>query len=74
MQETYTVSLVCVFCDTPLQGKEDKEYKSGDLIKCSECGEYNDYDSVFEIAKEKGVKQVEEDAMKEIEKALKGLG
>ena len=68
MKETYTITLLCVFCDASLQGEEDKEYQSGDLIKCNACGEYNDYDSVFEIAKEKGLKKVEDDVVAEISK------
>ena len=46
----FTVSLKCLFCGEALEGPEDAEYKSGDLIKCTKCGEENDYDSVFEVA------------------------
>lgn len=71
MKETYTITLLCVFCDTPLQGEDDKEYQSGDLIKCNECGEENDYDSVFEIAKKKGIELVQEEALKTLNQAFK---
>ena len=74
MKETYTITLLCVFCNAPLEDEEGKEYHSGDLIKCQQCGEENDYDSVLEIAKEKGMAEIEEDVTKELMKALKGLG
>jgi len=74
MKETYTIPLLCVFCNTPLQKKENKEYQSGDLIECKECGKYNDYDSIFQIGKEKGIKQVEDNIMAELTKSLNNFG
>jgi len=74
MKETYTITLLCVFCDVPLQDEEGKEYRSGDLIKCQQCGEENDYDSVLEIAKEKSIAEIEEDMTQELMKALKNIG
>ena len=71
MKETYTITLLCVFCDAPLQGEDDKEYQSGDLVKCNECGEENDYDSIFEIAKEKGIELVQEEALKTLNQVFK---
>lgn len=62
-----TINLVCLFCGAPLQGLEDAAYNSGDLIVCGECGESNDYDSLIEVAKEKGVDEVK----KELELQLK---
>ena len=70
MKETYTITLLCVFCDAPLQD-EGKEYQAGDLIKCSSCGEDNDYKSIFEIAKEKGIENIKNESLKELKKAFK---
>lgn len=68
-----TVSLKCLFCGETLQGPEDAEYQSSDLIKCAKCGEENDYDSVLEVAKEEGVSQVKEIVEDELQKQFKGL-
>ncbi|WP_444935332.1 hypothetical protein ACJJIW_12425 [Microbulbifer sp. JMSA004] len=67
MDKNQTIEVVCLFCDATLKVEEGKEYQSGDMIKCSECGDFNDYDSVLDIAKEKGF----ELAKKELEKELK---
>jgi len=69
----FTVELVCLFCRAPLQGKEGATYASGDLIKCMECGEDNDYDSLLNVAKEKGVGRVKKEAEKQIKDELKKL-
>ncbi len=71
MKETYTVTLLCVFCDAPLQDENGKEYQAGELIKCDSCGEDNDYGSVYEIAKDKGLQLVEEEVLKTINQAFK---
>ncbi len=74
MKENYTISLTCVFCDTPLKKVEGKEFHSGDLIKCKNCDEYNDYDSVFVIAKEKGIELVKKNIVSELNISLKNFG
>ncbi len=68
-----SVSLKCLFCGEVLEGPEDVEYQSGDLIKCSKCGEENDYDSVLEVAKEEGADQIKELVEDELQKQFKGL-
>ncbi|MFV8980676.1 hypothetical protein [Serratia fonticola] len=50
-----SISLKCLFCGSVLQGPSDSEFQSGDLIKCSNCGEENDFDSLMEVAKEEGL-------------------
>lgn len=58
------IQLTCLFCDAVLGGKPgDDKPKSGDLITCPACGQGNDFDSVMEVAKEKGVAQMK-DAVK----------
>ncbi|WP_196140642.1 hypothetical protein [Aliikangiella sp. G2MR2-5] len=71
--KTFNISLKCLFCDSPLQGDADKEFKSGDLIECLECHEHNDYDALMDIAIEEGKEKVAEYAKDEIEKSLKKL-
>ena len=71
--EPVEVNLLCLFCDSPLLGNEDADFESGDMIKCSECDEENDYDSVLEVAKEKGVTEMEKRAKSAIEKELSKL-
>lgn len=74
MQENYSITLTCLFCDSPLQKEEDQEFQSGDLIKCKNCGQDNDYDSLIAIAKEKGIELVKSDVHDEIKKMLKKFG
>jgi len=40
--QTMSVSLKCFSCGCELQGDTEKKYKSGDLIKCQECGKLNE--------------------------------
>lgn len=69
--KTFTVDFKCLFCDCVLEGDTEKEYSSGDMIKCQECGELNDYDSLVEIAIEEGKEKATEYAQDEIQKMLK---
>jgi hypothetical protein len=58
--ENFNVPLTCLFCGGVLEAQHDSKFESGDLIPCGHCNEGNDYDSVIEVAKEKGVTQVKE--------------
>jgi hypothetical protein len=73
MKDNYSIDLKCFFCDSPLTGPEDKEYRSGDMIKCTECGELNDFDSLMDVAKEEAIGVVKSDAQKELNKTIKKL-
>lgn len=73
MESNYTITVTCLFCEAALKREKEKEFKSGDLIKCSECGEMNDYDAVLDIAKEKGIKVVKDEFEKEIKAKFKWL-
>lgn len=70
---SFEVELVCLFCGSTLKGPVDAQYTSGDLIECHECHEHNDYDSVFEVAKEKGIEQVKEIAQEQLQNEFKDL-
>lgn len=53
--ENFTVELKCLFCDCPLKGDPNQEFSSGDLIKCQNCNELNDYDALLDVAAEEGI-------------------
>ena len=73
MDDSFTIEALCLFCNTALTSEEGEESHSGDLIKCNNCGELNDYDSVVEVAKEKGVEKVKTEMEKELSKTMKNL-
>jgi hypothetical protein len=69
----FQISLKCLFCGCDLKGDTEKKPTSGDMLKCQDCGELNDYDSLLEIAIEEG-KALEIKAIKDdLSKSLKGL-
>lgn len=67
------VMMKCLFCGCDLKGDTEKKYQSGDMLKCQECGEQNDYDSLMEVAIEEGKASAVDYAKGEIEKMLKGI-
>lgn len=69
----FHISLKCLFCGSELKGDTEKEYKSGDMLKCQECGELNDYDSLKEVAIEEGKAAVASYAKDEISNMLKDI-
>ena len=73
MDKNYSVEVECLFCDAALKVEVGKEYQSGDMIKCSECGELNDYDSLLDVAKEKGMELVKVELEKELKSKFKNL-
>jgi hypothetical protein len=68
-----TVNLKCLFCGSALEGPEDIEYVSGDMMKCTKCGEDNDFDSVMEVAKEEGIEKMKGIVQEQLEKEFKNL-
>ena len=66
----FTISLKCLFCDCPLEGDIDKEYSSGDMLKCQNCEELNDYDALMDVAADEGETLVTDYVDSEIEKML----
>lgn len=71
--QSFEISLKCLFCDSPLKADSEQEFDSGDMIKCLECNELNDYDSVKELAIEEGTEQATKYATKELEKSFNKL-
>jgi len=70
MDSESKITALCLFCHAPLEAEEDKEFQSGDMIKCNACSELNDYDSVVEVAKEKGTEKVKNEVEAELKKTL----
>jgi Tfp pilus assembly protein PilZ len=73
MDSEFKIDVLCLFCQAPLRADENTDFVSGDLIKCKSCGEKNDYDSVIEVAKEKGVEKVKSQVEDELAKTMKSL-
>ena len=71
--KSFAVQLKCLFCDCPLEGDTEKEYVSGDMLKCQECEELNDYDALIDVAAEEGKDIVADHVQSEIEKIAKNL-
>lgn len=69
--KSFTVELKCLFCDCVLEGDTEIEYVSGDMLKCQECEELNDYDALINIASDEGQKLMADYAQSEIEKIFK---
>ena len=67
------IPLKCLFCGCGLKLETQKEFESGDLLKCQECGELNDLDSVMEVAMEEGKESAVNYAKDEISKTLKDV-
>lgn len=70
--ESYTVSVTCLFCDSVLQGNDEVKLASGDLIRCSQCGQENDFDSVVEVANNKAMKQLQDDLLSKATDIFRG--
>ena len=71
MDPKFLITVLCLFCSAPLQAGEGAKFESGDMIKCSSCGELNDYDSVIEVAKEKGIGIAKDHVREELNKTIK---
>lgn len=73
--EPIHVALRCLFCDAAFADKdvEKKKPESGDLITCAACGQGNDFDSVMEVAKEKGMEEMKEIVEKKLADEFKKL-
>ena len=69
----FHITLKCLFCGCDLKGDTEKKYQSGDMLKCQECGELNDYDSLMDVAVEEGKASAIDYAKEEIAKMLKGI-
>ncbi len=68
MKEKYSIKMYCLFCKSEQFELPDENYQPshGEMIKCANCGRLNDYTSMFQITKEKGMQIAKEEAEKVI--------
>ncbi len=66
------VNLKCLFCNSPVEKLKGSRLNSGDLFKCSQCGESNDYDSVLEVAKAEAKTIIKSSIHEALKKEFKG--
>ncbi len=68
MDKKYKVNLQCIFC-----GSKDFEYdinnlpKDGDMIKCSNCGQLNDYSAIRNVAVNKKLEEIKKEFHSEVQ-------
>ena len=67
------IEICCLFCEAVLMVDKERQYNSGDLLKCTECGELNDYDSLLAVAGEKGIELVKKMAERQLQDQFKNL-
>ena len=73
MDSEFKITALCLFCLAPLKAEQYVEFESGDLIKCNSCGELNNYDSVIEVAKDKGFQRIKSQVESKLKKTMKKL-
>ena len=71
--DNFSITLTCMLCDAELQGDTTIKYQNGDLIKCQNCNMDNDYTSVIEIAKKKGLEICSNELQKKLNTIFKNL-
>lgn len=76
LKTNYKIELKCVFCRAKIFELPYEGYQpiSGDMIRCANCGNSNDYTSIRRIAIDKTVSKIEEDVCNEIVKTFKKAG
>lgn len=76
LKTNYKVELKCVFCKAKIFELPYEGYQpiSGDMIRCANCGNSNDYTSIRRTAIDKTVSKIEEDVCHEIVKTFKKAG
>jgi hypothetical protein len=67
------IACLCLFCGAELTAPEEAEFNSGDMIKCSKCGNMNDWDSVYEATKERALEVVGDAVQKNVAEAFKDI-
>jgi uncharacterized Zn finger protein len=70
------IKMYCLFCKSEQFELPDENYQpsNGELIKCANCGKFNDYTSMLDVAKEKAMQIAKEEAetmLKEFSKKFK---
>ena len=76
MEHETTRELKCFFCtSTQFEiPKENYEPKSGDMLKCANCGRLNDYDAMMRVINKEASKwgnEIAKDLLKDFDKNMK---
>jgi len=69
----FRITIRCLFCNSGIIVEEGKKYESGDMLKCIECGELNDFHSLINVAKEEGMKQLKEKVERQLHNEFKDI-
>lgn len=73
--KTYTVTLKCIFCgSTQFEFDENKPPKEGEMIKCDNCGQLNDFSAIKNLCVNKKVEGIKEEYISEIKNMFKKFG
>lgn len=69
------ISCKCIFCGSTNFELNEENYvpEEGEEIKCSDCGEFNDYSILKQNVIEEGKKQIEQEFKSELNKKFKNL-
>lgn len=72
----YKVELKCIFCRSKIFQLPYEGYQpiSGDMIRCANCGNSNDYTSLRRTAIGKTVATIQDDVCNKVKKILKKAG
>lgn len=75
MDQRTEIAIECIFCrSTQFEiPNEDYKPKQGELIKCENCGELNDFTSLEKVVHAKGKKWAEDHAHKLTKDLLKKI-
>lgn len=73
MKEQYSIDILCLFCHSSFHVEDGSEFFSGDMLECNSCGEFNDYDSLLEVAKERALDTLTKDWEQKLKNVFKGL-
>lgn len=74
-EEKRTIPVRCLFCLSNKFFLPTSKYKlkSGDMIRCGNCGRYNEYDSLMRVVKKKALNIAKEIAERIMDKFTKDI-
>lgn len=75
MEKQYTVTLKCIFCgSTEFEYDENNPPKDGEMIKCENCGQLNDFSAIKNLCVNKKVEEIKEEYITEVKNIFKKFG
>lgn len=75
MEKHEEIKLKCLFCFSTSFELPEENYtpKSGEMIKCSNCGKLNNYDSMMRVVQKEGQEWAENQAKSMIDEFTKNM-